>query len=484
MKFLPFAFGLTLSLGVSGTAPANDGSPRTPQETPLKATQDTNDCAARRRLTAEQRAEVDMFRAHLSHLERLRLRPNSKGVTYAQKLDEIIRIHGAALTTPETREKAADLLVYENLKQALAKSIGLDNPQFKEFDRAARAVSTFNSAAPRVVTNTTLRLQGAIWKWMHDSVAASGTYGPDARQDVRAVRRLADGETVLGLLDIVYRNLIRDVENNKENLNDEMALYRHLSISVAGGAAVIGSLVASGPIVAGAMTGMATAGGIVAGCGIGALGGAGASVLIKQYPLYANAYIASIERNTSFTCELRSRLNSADSSLIGALAYGLVEGTAAGCVFTGGQALALKIGGRAPRLTAKGIFGAIALATAVEGWQAGKDVYLASRSLKIYRSMVSYENAERAAEESRLEEANQHLHEASEHFRDAGAHALNALIVGIVLRGARGELREALAEGRRHMLALIAKSSDNAAVAALLFKDMALPHNSEANASE
>lgn len=435
------------------------------------ATANANVCESHRSLTAEDRGKLDLFRSHLSHLEAVRAQPTDKGITYAQKLKEIIQQHQDLFnnsSSPAVQEQAISLLLYENLKQVLFKTVGLDNPEFTNFDRQILSTQVMNNMTTSLITKATLALQAKIWKWMNDLPAASGQTGDDeVSRSTRSLRRIAKGEALLSLLDAVYRDALHKAQLNKEKSLDELTLYQQVSASILGTGVTAAAMYGSASLVTSASMAFATTGGLMAGCTIGAAGAAGATILQQQYQVYSNAYLLSIERNTSFSCELRQQLQADGYRPMEAIINGFAQGGAAGCILPG-------IGVLAPHTTIFMVHNAVRLATSIVSAQFVHDAYLAVRSYLIYRSLRSYQQAEQAADQGNMQEAAKYLKEAHQQAQKAGAHALDAALTGIVLRGFGAEVQHAFKAGREAIIALIAKSADNAAVAGLLLKDMFL----------
>ena len=440
----------------------------------------TDVCESRRTLTLQESDNLLMFNAELSWLQNYRIGADLKGTTYKAKLDGIIGKNEGKFSSEELKDAATELILFEEFKQLLFSTVGLENPEFKELDRVFKSTEFFSGGTPREIREATLGMQKRVSGWSQNQLAKINGSRPSTQsqtegagtpnknsssqlqstanetQAARNIEMLSQTENILASLNVVNQFLMNRMEQNSARLDDKMASYRQYFLSLFGGTAVVGTLVASAPIVSTASAGMGAAGVVLAGCGIGAAGGGAAALLQRQYQSYADAWIASANHHTSYACELRRAIESRHESLFAAFRDGAMHGAIAGCAFTGAGMIA-------PQLTVYGVTSAVALATGAEGVMATKDAYMATHTYLIYRSLISQQKAELSAEHPEI--AQQYLQQAQEYSKTAGAHALNAVLVGIVLVGGPKEIQHAIAHGREAIVALIGKSSDNAAVA-------------------
>jgi hypothetical protein len=419
-------------------------------------------CEERVVLTMSQRRGPYMLRSQINKLEKYR-----SDESYARRFAEAIEKAKPLLKDTGSQLLAADFILVEQFKQVMFNTIGVKTPEFLEFEKLATHVlirdesptTHTNLVDPKALTAARAHLLEQIAAW------ADSVDGGDAQR----LQSSSQAEAVVGMLDIVYRSLVARAANDTIVAEERAALVRQLGITVLGGAGVAGALAFSGPVVAVASGTMGTAGFVLAGCAIGATGGAAAAVLQKQYLIYSTAYRNSIENKTSFSCELNNAIPDtwAHDGLMASFGEGILIGGAAGCALSGSALIA-------PRTTAYTTVGAVALATSIEGALGAKDAYLATRAYLIYQSLQSFEKAESAANAGKTKEAATQLAEARTRAQLAGAHVLNSILAGVVLTGAKSEMQHAFATGRKAIITLVSKSSDNAAVAVQLLSEMAL----------
>ncbi len=403
-------------------------------------------------LTLPQQQAALLFYNQLSFLERYRGGPDARGVTYAQKLADIIRRNQGYLNTPRLQEIGVEYLFYEQMRQAVHETIGLSDSSYDQFDRTARSMMFFSSMAPRPLIRASGQLQRRLWIW------ASSNSGPDAER----LRRIAQVEPTVRLIDTVTLNILRQGEQNWQQVNDRLSMYKQVLITALGGTVFFGSVGISGPLVGASYVNLGVAGLVLAGCGLGSTGSGFASVLQNQYRTYANAYNESVKSDTSYSCELRQQVEAKGESLVSEVAGDFVTGAGAGCAFT-------VAGLVAPAATTWTVVSAVALATAAEGAFAVNDAILARKSYLTYQSLMAYQEAESKANAGDREKAEFYLRQSEILAQKAGAQALDTLLAGVVIPAfARGEIRNALRAGRVAIVALIGKSADNAAVAAQL----------------
>ncbi len=440
----------------------------------------TDVCESRRTLTQQESDKLAMFNAELSWLQSYRSGADQRGTTYKAKFEGIIGQNEGKFSSDELKDAATELILFEEFQQLLFTTVGLENPEFKELQRVLRSTEFFSGGTPREIREATLGMQKRVTSWSQNQLSkinvartnaepssngagipAKNTSGhlqsnSNETQAALNIETLSQTENILASLNVVNQFLTTRMERNGAQLDDKMASYRQYFFSLFGGTAVVGTLVASAPIVSTASAGIGAAGVVLAGCGIGAAGGGAAALLQRQYQSYADAWIASANHHTSYACELRRAVENNHESLFAAFRDGAMHGAIAGCAFTGAGMIA-------PQLTVYGVTSAVALATGAEGVMASKDAYMATRTYLIYRSLISLQKAELSAEHPEI--AAQYLQQAQEYSKTAGAHALNVVLVGIVLVGGPKEIQHAIAHGREAIVALIGKSSDNAAVA-------------------
>lgn len=440
---------LALALGTASAAVASDSPTSVPAAPSV--------CSERRSLTTDERQAVLLFRNRLMRLDEQRR--SQPGPSFEARLARIVDAHEGTFTSHRAQEAAANHVLVAQLKEALHQTIGLQLP---EVDRLIRVIDNdlvFAGTSQRPLTRAVLGVQKKIWEWMSREVRAG-----DSHEAALRLSEIARAESALGLLDLVHRSVLTVASQNLERLNDQLSFYKQFGITLLGGGVAGATLVASAPVVAASSAVLSTAGMVLAGCAIGSAGGGSASLLQRQYVVYSDAYLASVRNQTAFSCELRERLGSDSGGLLAALTKGMINGAIAGCAMSASALVR-------PAFTAYSVVGAVALATGIEGTRAAREAYFATRSYMIYRSLLAYQKAELSVQVGNPVVAQAALEEAREHARAAGAHLLNSILAGVVLVGMRSEMQHSLAAGRQAILSLVAKSSDNAAVAVHILRE-------------
>ena len=424
-------------------------------------------CESRRPLTLQERETAMMFNADLSWLDPLRAGPDRRGINYQQKMQFILSKNTSKFTSDELKDVAAEFLLMEQFKQLMFETAGVQNSAFVNFIRVQRDIEFFGGSAPRELREAVTALQMQIYSWS-ETQQATLVPGLTNRDAISAAKLqiLSRTENVLALLQIVTQTLSHRLDVNSAQLDDQMAAYRQYFSSLFGGGAVVGAMAVSTPVVTAAGASAGAVGVLLSGCSVGAIGGGAASMLQLQYESYSNAWIESANHHTSYACELRRAVESSHQNLFQAFAEGASHGAVAGCIFTSAGMIA-------PKMTVYTVVGAVSIATGAETVMAANDGYLATRSYLVYRSLLSLQKAEASTDQPA--QAAEHLRQAQAYAQQSGAHALNAILVGIVLVGGPKEIQHAIAHGREAIVALIGKSSDNAAVAVNLLTVFAQP---------
>ena len=405
-------------------------------------------CETRKPLTNEEEHTAMMFSAELSWLERLRGDADKNGITYQKKLDQILLHNEPKFQSPALKDFATELLLFEQFKQILFLTVGLNSPEFREFTRMQRAIEYFHETSPRELRESTINLQRRIVIWSESE--QRGRRGQDQQSVIEQT------ENTLTALNALSITLAHRMDANSEALDEKMLAYRQYLITAAGAVGAVGTLVVSSPVVAGASASLGATGLVLAGCGLGGVGAGAAAVLQTQYAAYSAAWLASYRHGTSYACELRAALESAHETIWQAFRAGTQSGAVAGCAFASAGLIA-------PKLTVYVVAGAVSVAATAEVGSTVNNAYLSTRSYLIYRSLLSLQKAENSADN--LDESKRYLEQAQGFAQAAGRHALNAVLVGMVLVGGPAEVRHAIATGREAMIAMIGKSADNAAIA-------------------
>jgi hypothetical protein len=276
-------------------------------------------------------------------------------------------------------------------------------------------------------------------------------------------------EQTLGFLDLIYKYLLREMTVSDQIRRDQVRMYGQAALVFGASAVFVGTLALSAPIVTAAAGAMALPGMVMAGCGIGSAGGGAAAILQSKYQTVANAIRASENNDTAFSCELRKAMkerSKADGEMIQS---GFVDGAIAGCAFVG---VAVKL----PKITAAAVMGAVGVATAYEATHTVQDAISAHRAWLEYEALTELDLADQDAQMNQIDSSRAHvlnvkklleaqqLAKAQTLTKDMWEHALNTFLTGVLVKDAF-EFPHALHQGRLILVALVSKSSDNAAVA-------------------
>lgn len=408
-------------------------------------------------LTLPQQQALLEFANKLAVLDRYRDGSDSRGVTYAGKLLLITDRFKAKLSGPRMEERGAEFLLIENLRQAISKSIGIEDPVYREYNRTIRAVLFLSNMAIEPVMTASKRLRDRLTDWSHS-----------APIDAVRLQRIARVEAVVRLLDIVTLNTVRQADQRWQQVSDRLEMYKQHLINGLGASVFFGTIGAAGAAVKVANTFLGTGGLILAGCGIGASGAGSATFLAQRYEVYSTALIESINKNTHYSCELRQRFEAQQEGvLLSEVSHALASGAKTGCGLVTASLVA-------PHVVTWTVIHAVVIAAGTKVVFAVNDLYLARKSYLVYQSLKSYEKAELAARKGQRKTAEFYLHQSQDLARTAGAQALDAILIGAVIPAfVSGEVSHAFTIGREAIVALIGKSSDNAAIAAQMIAKFA-----------
>ncbi len=460
---LPMVASIVATAQISFPASVQASDSQDSRSESLPAAQDV--CETRRALTIQERDALSTFNSELSWLANYRSGADRNGVTYQQKFSAILLKYEGKFQSEELKDAAGERVLFEQFQQLLFTTTGLENADFKRLTNVYRTVEYFASGTPRELREGIGGMQDRIAKWNQQQLAKVNA--ASVSNEVKAsktLQSLSQTENVLAALDVVGQTLNYRMIKNNEQLDDKLASYRQYFWSALGGAGVVGTLVVSAPVVSTASATAGVAGVLMAGCSIGAVGGGAAALLQRQYQSYADAWIESANHHTNYACELRRAIENNHETLFHAFREGAVHGGIAGCAFTGAGMVA-------PQVTVYGVTAAVAIATGADGVMAAKDGYMATKTYLVYRSLIALQKAEQSAEDPA--KAAEYLRQAQQYAKNSGAHTLNTILVGIVLTGGPSEIAHAIQHGREAIVALIGKSSDNAAVAVHLLMSVA-----------
>ena len=185
---------------------------------------------------------------------------------------------------------------------------------------------------------------------------------------------------------------------------------------------------------------------------VGGIGGGGATAMERAYAVSSSAGVASLERKTPYSCELKRLVSQEGKTDFLDIAIGVGFGITAGTVLSAIAAYSA----RAAQAVLFVVGASVGIAFAFEG------------TMGIVKSVQFFHLLYLAQEHAALgtaEDAALALHEAHLHAQEAGAHFVDAAIVGILFRSLwmEGEFRHAMKSGFDEILKVLAISSDEMA---------------------
>lgn len=415
------------------------------------------ECEARRPMTPHERSAILRVRNRLQRLNSVRRSPDAYAHHFRQAI-ESIDLRG---NSPEAQNRFFILLGTEILKQSLTIEIGTDSTEWREFERTTFDVLFMGALSMRRVIRATAGVHLWIERSLNPFDVMTGEEGGPRLTDADRMRRVVKSEALRSYLAMLSRSLAIAADSSAARVREEVNLYlRQPAIALAGGGVVVGTMMLAGPFVS--MVGSIGLVGTVGASGVvGGLGGGAASVIIEQSRNFWEAYRRSLRSSSSISCEFWSITSGRSDGLIGAFAAGVIEGATIGT-------MAATFGLIVPTMTLRLVHGAVALATVYEG---GHAVYNAARALATWRAIRNLEAAVELAEAGRDDLARLRFLQAQQ-LSAAAHHALKAALVGMVLPHAPRELTHALRASRAEVVAMIARSADNAGVAGEILQDM------------
>lgn len=427
----------------------------------MPAAADLNPCLKRKPLSAAEIQSMANLRIQMSRIDRI-LEKDSSAESIAQahvQMEQSIREALNKSPSANLQEMIIGMQMQEELKISVARTIGVDSKEYQDFQWATQSVAVGGKDFRRV-SQSSEKLKNKLNAYFAtQSSNFDGVSGAIQNLANAAVR-----EDAIALVDRISKDLRATMTQGLEYDRDILTTFGQ-SLLVLGGAGAIGAtLYLSAPVVAAASSFAGGTGMILAGCGIGSIGGGAAALLQSKYQDFALALVNSEKYGTSYSCELRQQLQNSSGGQVGQVLSGLTAGGLAGCAFVGASLVA-------PQATVYTVTAAVILATSYEAGAAVDNAYIAIKAAMIYRALQSMSAADEAAQQGKLELAQKYLAQAQDSAVRAGAHTLNAIITGCILWGLKPELTHAIADGRVALAALVSKSSDNTAVAVKQISD-------------
>ncbi|MBY0314542.1 MAG: hypothetical protein K2Q26_03420 [Bdellovibrionales bacterium] len=414
-------------------------------------------CPVNMDLQFEERGSFTMLNARLSHL-----RDHYGKPTFNNKLISILEVHDAWARTNlieishSYMERIDNLVQQQFLKNLIAMTVGLDDPQWELFERAMRNVTLFDGLTYNKwgkFTSDTLALVKKI-ETLSPSRFQNQNLSLEAKNlmKARAVAAIASMSTYLERWDQINRVIV------EERARASGRQFAITSVTVASSAILIGSLVYSGPIVVAAGTfarGFAAdafiaghftrIGQVMGGVGLGAAGAPTAKLLSDSLATNLEASRHAANRGTLLSCELDKAILAWGKR--GYLPY-LQASVAGGVVGLGGVATFSTLGSRALLvLTTFGV--GVAQISSLHG--------LSSNSIL---SLAEYRMAVEAINNENRDLAKHHLERSRYYAQLAGERGLESIVVGALSVSIVGGLKSAVIEGEKAIRIMFANSSD------------------------
>lgn len=415
----------------------------------------TEVCPVNMKITFEEDSAFRGFNVRLSHL-----RGHFGQPTYEKKLVEILEKawpeEQVIDISPVFMERTLNLVEQQHLKHLIAQTIGFDNRNWREFERAMRNVTLFNS----ILDNRNRNFIKLSERLMEDV----------ERVKVRNMRRkgLSDNEGELlrartaTTLANMYIYLQRWDVLNRLISEQEVAALKRKILTLGIGVVAIG-VVVTGTIYMGSILGVASAIGakfasdvvvaanlarlaqVVAGAGLGAVGGPAVVVTQESAKAHFNALKNSRNNRTLYTCEIDKQIEVWKNKGVSPYLKASLLGAGMGM---GGVLSFHAIGAKA--LLAATTFSV----TVAQAYTLGKLHHNTVLALAEYRyAMEAQERGDREA-------ALAHLHKSREYSALAKEDLLNSVIIGVLSVSIATSLKPALIKGEEVIRVMYANSAD------------------------
>jgi len=409
-----------------------------------------SDCPLNRDMSLAENSAYLSFNARLTHLMHFYGRPEFEsrleGIVLREwpkeRLDEV---------SPLFYERVQNLVDQARLKHAVAKTIGLKNKAWVDFEWLMRNITLLQSTGH----NLSLPLD----KTAENLIRTLGKYHSMERNDGW---QLAKAEAVLRATDMSLHLLRWRVING--SLIDERAAASGrklivIGIGAAGAGIIIGTTLFAAPVVLGAGTaagGLSTSpviaallvklGEVGAGAGLGMIGAPAVTTMLSSYQTLTEASRQSNIQRTSFACEMGKQITKWKDRAPNELLTSAVIGTAWGA---GGGIATFH------PMTAKLVLYATGLGVgAAQLYAVGK------MGQKTLESLAHYRMAQEAEMAGDFEGARAHLQKSRDLANEAGEKGLESVIIGVLAVQIRLDFRRALREGAGAIRKIWAAASD------------------------
>ncbi|RZA09600.1 MAG: tetratricopeptide repeat protein [Proteobacteria bacterium] len=408
-------------------------------------------CAPSFEMSAKETDTYMMFNARLSWLNDHYGKP-----TFDGKLKSIIETGWPRTkmiqVSPAYFERLQNLVDQQNLKDSIARTIGLDAPAWLAFEGLMRGI-TLHQGSGNDLNNPFEKSALNLLKALANG-KAKGLSGNDAKTvKAEAVMRVSTMHAYLQR----WRVLNGEILDDRAQASAKKVAM--VAIGLVGAGVLVSTLVISGPVVgaAGAWAGALSTNPVVAGllvktaetaagAAIGFYGAPGAKALEDSYHAISEAGKQSENNQTKLSCELDKQgdhwRSVAGDHLLSAALTGATMGLAGG-------ALTFSAAGSKVVLWGTGFGVGIAQAYA-----------LGKMTQKSFEAVAAFKLADDLEEQGKHAEAVEMLKKARDLSQEEGHHALEAIIIGTLSYHVTAHFKHALHEGESAIRQLYAASAD------------------------
>lgn len=359
--------------------------------------------------------------------------------------------------SPTFMEKALNLVDQHYLIDSIQRTIGIESPEWEEFHRVMRNVTTFENLTGNkhgMFTKKTQKLIEAVKK-ASSSRMNKVTRDKQEQETIKArtIVRIADMFIYLERWSEINREISR---LRAQGVGKQLLLT---AMTVTGTGLLIASTVYAGPILAAAGAAgaslssdiviaslLARLAQVAAGASVGAVGGPASVLMVDSGRSLLNAGRYSKNNHTVYACEIDKQFSQWKKRGINPYLKGMLIGGGIG-VFLG-PLTATQVTARLT-LTATGLGVGLVEAHILKGLS-----YNALEAIAEYRlAMEAFEQGDR-------EGAIEHLHASREFAQEAKEAGLEAIVVSVLATHIGGHFREAMILGKDAIIKLLATSTD------------------------
>ena len=442
-----------LSLLVAGCAVQNLAPVAAHAAAPVGAdtgvTAKVQQCGPALKMTSEETEQFMLFNAKLSHLDGLHGKPS-----FTTSLNKIIEENypsnqRADSVTPTFFKRLENRVAQEHLRDLIAKTIGLNRPEWQTFDGLMKSITIFRASG------STAPMDKAAMKLV-DTLKEAQSRASEKKLDT-----LVFEETYVSIVEM-YANLLEIRTINGEVVDAEIGKFRTVVagtiFAVAGytfmstfkyggkiveGSGKLVSRISKHPAIAGKL---ASLGQIIGGGAVGAMGAPAAHVMFDAYNAVSTAITDSFNNKTTYSCELRKQMSiwseNAAHHTLESLKVGIGFGVAGGAFTVTAASSKLLL-----RLTWHMV-------------QVAQTYAIAKIGIKSWNAIEMYTlagEADRAGDAALSEKL---LNKSRKFAQEAGNAALESIIIGTLTSHLYHHKQEAFEKGAAEIRKLYATSAD------------------------